>query len=131
MTDFTAINGATYYYVVTATVGGQESTPTSVAVATPGLSIWTGASSTAWETLGNWSMALPSSTSVAQFAGLVTSNKPAVAGASSVGGLLFESPGWAVNSASTGTLTVGANGVVVNASSGTITLNKAVTILNG
>ncbi len=131
-TDSTATNGTTYYYVITSTVGGVESSPSGEAIATPGASIWTGATSTAWENGGNWNAsASPTSTSVAEFAGSLTTNQPSITGANSVGGLLFESPGWALNSGSAGTLTVGAGGIVVNATSGTITLNKAVTVLNG
>ncbi len=130
-TDFTTVNGVTYFYVVRATVGGEESSPSAEVAATPGTSIWTGAVGTAWEAPGNWNSVLPTNTSVAQFAGPLTANQPAISGANSVSGLLFESPGWTVNSASSGTLTIGGGGVVVNAGSGTITLNKAVTVLNG
>ncbi len=130
-TDPSAINGQTYYYIVTSTVGGVESFPSAETSATPSPNVWTGTSSTAWETPGNWSTALPGSSDVAVFAGPLTANQPSVSGNNSVGGMLIESPGWTIGSASTGTLTVGANGVVVNANSGTVTLNKAVTILNG
>ena len=130
-TDSAVTNGQTYYYIVTSTVDGVESQPSTEATATPSTNVWTGASSTAWETLGNWNTAVPTSSDVAEFAGSLTTNQPSITASNSVGGMLFESPGWTLNSASSGTLTIGANGLVVNANSGTITLNKTVTILAG
>ena len=130
-TDSTAINSTTYYYVITVIVSGLESTPSAEVRATPGANIWTGTSTTAWETAGNWSAAVPASGNVAMFSGPLTTNQPSVSGANSVGGLLFESPGWTINSTSAGNFIIGASGVVVNATSGTITLNKAATVLAG
>lgn len=131
LTDSSVTNGQTYYYVVTSTKDGIESFPSAEGAATPSPNLWTGASSTAWETLGNWNTAIPTSSNVAVFAGPLTANQPSVAASNSVGGLLFESPGWTLNSASSGTLTIGSNGLVVNANTGTITLNKTVAILGG
>ena len=67
---------------------------------------------------------------MAIFGGPLTANQPSVSGANSVAGLLFDSPGWTLNSAWR-TLTIGTGGVVVEAASGTVTLNKAVTVLAG
>ena len=130
-TDSTVTNGVAYYYVVAARIAVGDGVPSAEVTTTPTLPTWTGSASTAWENGGNWLTTSPNSTYVARFTGPLTANQPSVSGANSVGGLLFDSPGWTINSTSAGTLTIGADGVVVNATSGTITLNKAVTILAG
>lgn len=130
-TDTTVTNGVTYHYVVAARIAAGDGVPSAEASAMPTLPTWTGSVSTAWENGGNWLTTNPTSAYVARFTGPLTANQPSVSGANSVGGLLFDSPGWTVNSTSAGTLTIGADGVVLNATSGTTTLNKAVTILAG
>jgi len=122
--------GTTTVTVTAGDAAGNNASQTFTVTVTS-LNVWTGAGSTAWETLGNWSTAVPTSSDVAAFAGSPTANQPLIAASNSVGGMLFESPGWTLNSASTGALTIGANGVVVDADSGTVTLNKTVTILAG
>lgn len=130
-TDTSVTNGVTYHYVVAARIAAGDGVPSAEVTTTPTLPTWTGSASTAWESGGNWLTTSPTSTYVARFTGPLTANQPSVSGANSVGGLLFDSPGWTINSTSAGTLTIGADGVVLNTNSGTTTLNKAVTILAG
>ena len=122
--------GTTTVTVTASDAAGNNASQTFTVTVTS-LNVWTGATGTAWETLGNWSAAVPTSSDVAVFAGSLTNNQPSITGSNSVAGMLFESPGWTLNSASSGALTIGANGVVVDANSGSITLNKTVTILAG
>jgi autotransporter-associated beta strand protein len=77
---------------------------------------WTGGSSTAWQTPGNWSSAMaPGPTFTAVFDGPLRQNQPTLMQNEGVKGIVFKTANWAI-SGSGFTLTVGAGGI---SSSGT------------
>ncbi len=93
---------------------------------------WTGTSSTAWGTGGNWmSGSTPGSTNDALFDQASYTNQPTINAANSVAGLIFgdgTTAAGAVTIGSGNSLTIEADGILLNANTGAATINGALTL---